>query len=171
MCKVLRKLVEKKYNFSTRVCWNRGVGVSISEIKVILPLIQVILSIKIYYYWKFLLFYLLLLLLYFINSGFITFSLNKFGVKLKISGHFGSNQKFGVILGQVSNFTKSRQIIYQNNAFGVSFSKKVVLRSSEVSQGHKSRKKSQISKFNEIIWSFLKWPYYFFWGFNVLNFW
>ena len=80
-------------------------------------------------------------LLYFIYSGFITFSLHKFGVKLKISGHFGSNQKFGVILGQISNFIKSRQIIYQNNAFGVSFSKKVVLRSSEVSQGHKSRKK------------------------------
>ena len=147
MCRVLRKLVEKKYNFSTRVCWNRGVGVSISEIKVILPLIQVIISIKIYYYWKFLLFYLLLLLLYFINSGFITFSLHKFGVKLKISGPFGSNQKFGVIFGQISNFIKSRQILYRNNDFGVSFSKKVVLRSSEVSQGHKSRKKVKFPNF------------------------
>ena len=100
--------------------------------------------------------FIILFIFAFIYSGFITLSLHKFGVKLKISGHFGSNQKFGLILGQISNFIKSRQIIYQNNAFGVSFSKKVVLRSSEVSQGHKSRKKSQISKFNEIIWSFLK---------------
>ena len=58
---------------------------------------------------------------------------------------FGSNKKFGVIMGQISNFIKSRQIIYQNNAFGVSFSKKVVLRSSEVSQGQKSRKKVKFS--------------------------
>ena len=39
------------------------------------------------------------------------------------------------------------QIIYQNEAFVISFSQKLVSRASEVTRGQKSRKMGQISKF------------------------
>ena len=53
----------------------------------------------------------------------------------------GSNYEFGVILGQISNLTQRMQIIYQNEALGISFLEKLVTRSSEVTQGLKSQKK------------------------------
>ena len=64
----------------------------------------------------------------------------------KIFG-LGSNYKFGVILGQISNLTQTMQIIYQNEALDISFSEKLVSRSSEVTRGQKSRKEGQISIF------------------------
>ena len=54
----------------------------------------------------------------------------------KISG-LVSNFKFWVILGQISNFSQGRELIYQNDALGVNLSKKVVARSQEVTRGQK----------------------------------
>ena len=61
----------------------------------------------------------------------------EFGVKLLIWGH----------LGQISKLTQSMQIIYQNEAIGISFSEKLVSRSYEVTRGQKSRKKGKNSIF------------------------
>ena len=48
---------------------------------------------------------------------------------------------------QISELTQTMQIIYQNEALGISFSEKLISRSFEVTQGQKSRKKGQISIF------------------------
>ena len=48
-----------------------------------------------------------------------------------------SNFKFWVILGQISNFSQGRELIYQNDALGVNLPKKVVARSQEVTRGQK----------------------------------
>ena len=48
-------------------------------------------------------------------------------------------------------FTKSRQIIPQNEALGKSFSKKVVLRSKKVNKGQKSQKKPKKSQILEFM--------------------
>ena len=51
---------------------------------------------------------------------------------------------------QISELTQTMQIIYQNEALGISFSEKLISRSFEVTQGQKSRKKGQISIFFKV---------------------
>ena len=61
-----------------------------------------------------------------------------------------SNYKFGVILGQISKLKQSLQIIYQNEALGISFWKKLIWGSYEVTRGQKSPKQSSFMNLNKI---------------------
>ena len=67
--------------------------------------------------------------------------------KSSYKGHLWSlkvTYKFEVILGQISKLKRSIKIIYPNEAFSKSFSKKLVTRTLKVTQGQKSPKRHQI---------------------------
>ena len=67
--------------------------------------------------------------------------------KSSYKGHLRSlkvTYKFEVILGQISKLKRSIKIIYPNEAFSKSFSKKLVTRTLKVTQGQKSPKRHQI---------------------------
>ena len=66
---------------------------------------------------------------------------------LAVSGHSKSQKCH---FSQISELTQTMQIIYQNEALDISFSEKLILRSFEVTQGRKSRKKGQISIFLKV---------------------
>ena len=59
---------------------------------------------------------------------------------------WGQITNLGVILGHISNFTQTLQIIYDNEALGISFLEKLVPWSSKATRGQKW-KKGQISIF------------------------
>ena len=59
---------------------------------------------------------------------------------------FGSNYKFLVILGRILNFMQTSQVIYKNDAVDVSFLLNEASRSTEVTRGQKSRKRSVCRK-------------------------
>ena len=59
-------------------------------------------------------------------------------------GHSGA---FEGIWGQISDIAKSGQIIPQNEALEISFSKKAFLRSKKIDKGQKSQKKPKKSNF------------------------
>ena len=70
--------------------------------------------------------------------------------KLPYKGNLRSMKvtyKIEVILGQVSRLKRSIQIIYRNEAFSISFSKKLVSRPFEVTRGQKSKKASNMNLF------------------------
>ena len=57
---------------------------------------------------------------------------------------------------QISELTQTMQIIYQNEALGISFSEKLVLRSFEVTQGQKLRKRVKFQYFFKVGKLYLK---------------
>ena len=56
---------------------------------------------------------------------------------MKYNSSLWSNYKFGVIDGQILNYFESRLIIFQNDAWNVSFSRRLVYRSPEVLNSQK----------------------------------